>query len=114
MCCPQKFIPADYQATIGTSLIVQLVQHHRDKDTYTYVKVAWKHKNFVHFDFQGVAYKYNRLLFGYSLAPCTFSRRVDVALDVANGSSSHIVASGAVTYAQPAFACTPGDRRDAY
>lgn len=40
MCCPQKFIPADYQATIGTSLIVQLVQHH--PDTYTYVKVAWE------------------------------------------------------------------------
>ena len=37
-----------------------------------------KHKKFLHFTFQGIAYKYNRLL-------CTFSKRVDVALQQLHG-----------------------------
>lgn len=50
------------------------------KDAYFHVEVAPKHRKFLRFAFQGVAYEYNRLPFGYSLAPRTFSRFVDTAL----------------------------------
>lgn len=36
------------------------------------MEVARKHRKFLHFAFHGVVYEYNRLPFGYSVAPCTF------------------------------------------
>ncbi|XP_045919663.1 uncharacterized protein LOC123979658 [Micropterus dolomieu] len=50
------------------------------KDAYFHVEVARKHRKFLCFAFQGVAYEYTRLPFGYSLAPRTFSKCVDAAL----------------------------------
>lgn len=50
------------------------------KDAYFHVEVAPKHRKFLRFAFQGIAYEYNRLPFGYSLAPRTFSKCVDAAL----------------------------------
>ena len=47
------------------------------KDPYFHVEVAPKHRKFLHF---ALAYEYNRLPFGYSLAPRTFSKCVDAAL----------------------------------
>ena len=39
-----------------------------------------KNRKFLCFAFQQIAYEYNRLPFYYSMAPCTFSKCVDVAL----------------------------------
>lgn len=50
------------------------------KDAYFHVEVAPRHRKFLRFAFQGTAYEYNRLPFGYSLAPRTFSKCVDAAL----------------------------------
>ena len=49
------------------------------KDAY-HVEVVPKHRKFLFVAFQGIAYEYNRLSFGYSLASCTFSKCVDAAL----------------------------------
>lgn len=55
------------------------------KDAYFHVEVAPKHRKFLRFAFQGTAYEYNRLPFGYSLAPRTFSKCVDAALQPLRG-----------------------------
>ena len=52
------------------------------KDAYFHIEVAQQHRKFLCFTFQGIAYKYNRLPFGYSLAPHTFSKCVDAVLQV--------------------------------
>ena len=52
------------------------------KGVYFHVKVAPKHRKFLCFAFQGIAYDYNRLLFDYSPSPCTFSKCVDTALQL--------------------------------
>lgn len=52
------------------------------KDTCLHTEMASKDRNFLGFAFQGTAYKYNRLPFGCSLAPCTFSKCVEVALQL--------------------------------
>ena len=43
------------------------------KDAYFHVKIAPKHRRYLRFAFQGIAYEYNRLPFGYSLSPRMFS-----------------------------------------
>ena len=43
------------------------------KDAYFHVDISPKHRKYLRFDFQGIAYEYNRLPFGYSLSPRTFS-----------------------------------------
>jgi len=52
------------------------------KDAYFHVKIARKpkHRKYLHFAFQGIAYEYNRLPFGYSLSPRTFSKCMATAL----------------------------------
>ncbi|KAL3046904.1 hypothetical protein OYC64_021178 [Pagothenia borchgrevinki] len=50
------------------------------KDAYFHVEIAPEHRKYLRFAFQGVAYEYSRLPFGYSLSPCTFSKCVATAL----------------------------------
>ena len=50
------------------------------KDANFHVPVWQAHRKFLHFAFMGVAYKYQCLPFGYSLAPRTFSKCVETAL----------------------------------
>ncbi|KAK5902612.1 hypothetical protein CesoFtcFv8_007851 [Champsocephalus esox] len=50
------------------------------KDAYFHVEIAPKHRKYLRFAFQGIAYEYNRLPFGYSLSPRTFSKCVATAL----------------------------------
>ena len=42
------------------------------KDAYFHVDISPKHRKYLRFDFQGIAYEYNRLPFGYSLSPRMF------------------------------------------
>ncbi len=51
------------------------------KDTYFNVPIIPKHRKFLCFLFKGVQFQYNRLPFGYSLAPCTFSKCMEMALE---------------------------------
>lgn len=51
------------------------------KDAYFHVSIVPKHRKFLRFSFQGIQYQYNRLPFGYSLAPRTFSKCVETALE---------------------------------
>lgn len=44
------------------------------KDIHFHIELALKQRKFLHFAFQGEAYKYSRLLFGYLLAPLTFRK----------------------------------------
>ncbi len=44
------------------------------KDAYFHIQVAPHHRRFLRFAFEGVAYQYNVLPFGLSLAPCTYTR----------------------------------------
>ena len=50
------------------------------KDAYFHVTVIPKHRKFLCFSLQGSHYQYNRLPFGYSLAPQTLSKCVETAL----------------------------------
>ena len=50
------------------------------KDAYFHIPIIPKHRQFLRFSFQGIQYQYNRLPFGYSLAPRTFSKCVETAL----------------------------------
>ncbi|XP_028255153.1 GTPase IMAP family member 4-like [Parambassis ranga] len=50
------------------------------KDAYFHVPVVPKHRRYLRFSFLGIQYEYNRLPFGYSLAPRTFSKCVEAAL----------------------------------
>ena len=50
------------------------------KDAYFHVEIVPEHRKYVRFAFQGIAYEYNRLPFGYSLSPHTFSKCVATAL----------------------------------
>ena len=61
--------------------------HNRDfcvsidlKDEYFHMLVHPRHRKFLHFAFQGVAYEYARMPFGYALEPHTFSKCVEAAL----------------------------------
>nr|XP_013888376.1 PREDICTED: uncharacterized protein LOC106535818 [Austrofundulus limnaeus] len=60
--------PGDWFATIDLT------------DTYFHVAIHPDHRKFLRFAFEGVAYEYLVLPFGLSLAPCTFSKCVEVAL----------------------------------
>uniref|UniRef100_UPI003AAB97E8 uncharacterized protein n=1 Tax=Centroberyx gerrardi TaxID=166262 RepID=UPI003AAB97E8 len=51
------------------------------KDAYFHVPILPKHRKFLRFAFQGTAYEYQRIAFGYSLAPRTFSKCVETALE---------------------------------
>ena len=51
------------------------------KDASFHVSIIPKHRKFLRFSFQEIQYQYNRLPFGYSLAPRTFSRCVETALE---------------------------------
>ena len=51
------------------------------KDAYFHVPIIPRHRKFLRFSFRGVQYQYNRLPFGYSLAPRTFSKCVETALE---------------------------------
>ncbi|KAK5881766.1 hypothetical protein CesoFtcFv8_022528 [Champsocephalus esox] len=51
------------------------------KDAYFHITIIPKHRKFLRFSFQGISYQYNRLSFGYSLAPRTFSKCVETALE---------------------------------
>ncbi|XP_034079168.1 uncharacterized protein LOC117550754 [Gymnodraco acuticeps] len=46
------------------------------KDACFHVEIAPKHRKYLRFSFMGVAFEYNRLPFGYSLSPRTFSKCV--------------------------------------
>uniref|UniRef100_A0A8C6PQJ6 ribonuclease H n=1 Tax=Nothobranchius furzeri TaxID=105023 RepID=A0A8C6PQJ6_NOTFU len=50
------------------------------KDAYFHIPVIPRHRKFLHFSFRGVQYQFNRLPFGYSLAPRTFSKCLETAL----------------------------------
>nr|XP_054607041.1 uncharacterized protein LOC129167074 [Nothobranchius furzeri] len=50
------------------------------KDAYFHIPVIPKHRKFLRFSFKGVQYQFNRLPFGYSLAPCTFSKCLETSL----------------------------------
>ncbi|KAF0027618.1 hypothetical protein F2P81_020359 [Scophthalmus maximus] len=45
------------------------------------VPIVPRHRKFLRFSFRGVQFQYNRLPFGYSLAPRTFSKCVETALE---------------------------------
>ncbi|KAK5932171.1 hypothetical protein CgunFtcFv8_003898 [Champsocephalus gunnari] len=51
------------------------------KDAYFHITIIPKHRKFLRFSFQGISYQFNRLPFGYSLAPRTFSKCVETALE---------------------------------
>jgi len=51
------------------------------KDAYVHIPIIPKHRKFLRFSFQGISYQYNSLPFGYSLAPRTFSKCVETALE---------------------------------
>ena len=51
------------------------------KDAYFHVPVRQAHRKFLRFAFMGMAYEYQCLPFGYSLAPRTFSKCVETALE---------------------------------
>ncbi|KAK5883800.1 hypothetical protein CesoFtcFv8_020091 [Champsocephalus esox] len=51
------------------------------KDDYFHITIIPKHRKFLRFSFQGIAYQFNRLPFGYSLAPRTFPKCVETALE---------------------------------
>lgn len=50
------------------------------KDAYFHVSIIPKQRKFLRFSFQGMQYQCNCLPFGYSLAPRTFSKCVETAL----------------------------------
>ena len=50
------------------------------KDAYFHIQVIPRHRKFLRFFFQGAHFQYNRLPFGYSLAPRTFSKCMETAL----------------------------------
>lgn len=50
-------------------------------DAYFHVPIVPEHRKFLRFAVQGRCYEYCRLPFGYSLAPRTFSKCVDAALE---------------------------------
>ena len=51
------------------------------KDAYFHVPIKLKHRRFLRFAFEGKKYEYTRLPFGYALAPRTFSKCVEAALE---------------------------------
>ncbi|KAF0046150.1 hypothetical protein F2P81_002679 [Scophthalmus maximus] len=51
------------------------------KDAYFHVPIVPRHRKFLRFSFRGVQFQYNRLPFRYSLAPRTFSKCVETALE---------------------------------
>ncbi|KAF0039330.1 hypothetical protein F2P81_007565 [Scophthalmus maximus] len=51
------------------------------KDAYFHVPIVPRHRKFLRFSFRGVQFQYNRLPFGYSLAPRTFAKCVETALE---------------------------------
>ena len=51
------------------------------KDAYFHVPIKPKHRRFLRFAFEGKKYEYTRLPFGYALAPRTFSKCVEAALE---------------------------------
>lgn len=72
---------------LTTKRLLQCI-HNRDfcvsidlKDAYFHVPVLPRHRKFLSFAFQGVAYEYARMPFGYALAPRTFSKCVETALE---------------------------------
>lgn len=50
-------------------------------DTYFHISIILKYRKFLRFSFQGIQYQYNCMPFSYSLAPRTFSRCVEMALE---------------------------------
>ncbi len=50
------------------------------KDAYFHIQIAPHHRWFLRFAFEGVAYQYQVVPFGLSLAPRTFTRCMDAAL----------------------------------
>ena len=50
------------------------------KDAYFHIQIAPRHRPFLRFAFEGVAYQYKVLPFGLSLAPRTFTKCMDAAL----------------------------------
>ena len=50
------------------------------KDDYFHVPIVPRHSRFLRFFFQGMAYVYTRLPFGYTLAPRTFTKCMNAAL----------------------------------
>lgn len=75
--CLQHVSHANHQAVAGTGLAGRLTTIDLN-DTYFHVEVAPKLRKFLHFAFRWVAYEYNRLPFGYSLALRTLSKCVDM------------------------------------
>lgn len=51
------------------------------RDTYFHIPVIPRHRKFLCFSFQGVQYQYNLLPFGFSLAPHTFSKCMERAVE---------------------------------
>lgn len=88
--CLQNVSHANHQAVAGTALAGRLTTIDLN-DTYFHVEVAPKLRKFLHFAFRWVAYEYNRLQFGYSLAPRTLSKCVDVALQPLHDQGMRVV-----------------------
>ncbi|XP_019905069.2 uncharacterized protein LOC105026845 [Esox lucius] len=62
------------------------------KDAYFHVPVLPRHRKFLRFAFQGQAYEYTRIPFGYALAPRTFTKCVEAALGPLRGQGVRVLA----------------------
>jgi hypothetical protein len=51
------------------------------KEAYFHMLVHPRHRKFLHFAFQGVAYEYARMPFRYALTPPIFSKCMEAALE---------------------------------
>ncbi len=61
------------------------------KDAYIHIQIASHHRRFLRFAFEGVAYQYQVLPSGLSLAPRTITRCMDVALSPLRQMVIHIL-----------------------
>ena len=69
--CTQKIPYVNFKTVDGTGAARRLVHNHRPEGRLL--------RKYLPFAFQGVAYEYNRLPFGYSLSPRTFRKCVATA-----------------------------------
>lgn len=50
-------------------------------DTYFHIMIRPSHRKYLRFELEGQVFQYTRLPFGYSLAPRTFSKCMEAALE---------------------------------
>ncbi len=61
------------------------------KDAYFHIQVAPRHRRFLRFAFEGIAYQFTVLPFGLCLAPRTFTKCMDAALSPLKQSGMRIL-----------------------